>query len=94
MEGLGRARYEPAQLPLRILLALRAEAKRLERQGACTPPLDAESSGPLKQEPLRRLENLRFTFARSAKACGQKCAASAAEWAAEYHEAEGRTLRR
>jgi hypothetical protein len=94
MEGLGRARIALAQLPLRILLALPAEAKGLERQRARTPSLDAESSGPPKQEPLRRLENLRFTFAHSVKACGQKCAAGAAEWAPEHHEAEGRTLRR
>jgi hypothetical protein len=43
MEGLGRARIALAQLPLCILLALPAEAKRLERQRARTPPLDAES---------------------------------------------------
>jgi hypothetical protein len=84
MEGLGRARIALAQLPLRILLALPAEAKRLEKQGARTPPLDAESSGPPKQEPPRRLENLRFTAARGAEASGQKCAASGVEWAAEW----------
>jgi hypothetical protein len=64
MEGLGRARIALAQLPLRILLALPAEAKSFERQGARTPPLDAESARPPNQEPLRRLESLRFTAAR------------------------------
>jgi hypothetical protein len=73
---------------------LPAEAKRLEKQRACTPSLDAESSGPLKQEPPRRLENLRFTATRCAEAREQKCAASGTEWAAERHEAEGCVLRR
>jgi hypothetical protein len=53
MEGLGRARIALAQLPLRILLALPAEAKGIERRGARKPPLDAKSRGPRKQEPLR-----------------------------------------
>jgi hypothetical protein len=73
---------------------LPAEAKGLERQRARTPPLDAESEEQQEQETPWRLGNLRFTFAYSVKACGQKCAASAAEWAPEHHEAEGRTLRR
>jgi hypothetical protein len=42
MEGLGRARIALAQLPLRILLGLPAEAKELEGQRARTPPLEAE----------------------------------------------------
>jgi hypothetical protein len=43
MEGLGRARIALANLQLRILLALSAEAKSFGRQTARTPPLDTES---------------------------------------------------
>jgi hypothetical protein len=61
MEGLGRARIAPAQLPLRILLAGPVEAKRLEGRRARTLPLDAESEEQQEQDTPRRLGNLRFT---------------------------------